>query len=93
MFAKRDTRLRKAIPVKKRVTLAFWKLATENNYRSIGKMAVEITNEFSKCITEMTSDLKVFPKTERETTEAKIKSLDLVISRYLKFLVPLTVSI
>ena len=56
-------------------------------------MAVEIPNEFSKCITEMTSDLKVFPKTERETTEAKIKSLDLVISRYLKFLVPLTVSI
>ena len=93
MFAKRDTRLRKAIPVKKRVTLAFWKLATENNYRSIEKMAVEITNEFSKCITEMASDLKVFPKTERETTEAIIKSLDLVISRYLKFLVPLTVSI
>ena len=70
-ITKRDTRFRKAIPVEKRVAIALWMLAAGNSYRSIGKnfavsksLAVEITNEFCKCIIEMASEFIGFPKTE-----------------------------
>ena len=77
----RETRFRKAIPIEKRAAITLWRLETGNSYRSIAKnfafgaksTAVEITNEFYKCITEMVSDFIVFPKTERETAEAIIR--------------------
>ena len=50
---KRDTRLRRAIPMEKRVWVAIWRLATGDTFRSIAKTfaigkstAVKITKEF-----------------------------------------------
>ena len=50
---RRDTQLRKAIPIEKPVAIAIWRLSTGNSFRSVAKtfavgksIAVKITREF-----------------------------------------------
>ena len=52
---KEDTRLRKAVPVYKRVAVALWRLGSENSYRTTGitfglgkSTVIKICNEFTR---------------------------------------------
>ena len=75
---KRDTQLRKAIPIKKRV-VALWKLSTGNSFRSIEKTfgigkstAVQITAEL--CKKSHLSHLFIkFSSNRRDTADAIVK--------------------
>lgn len=74
---KRDTRLRKAVPIEKRVAVAIWRLSTGNSFRTIAKTfaigkstAVQITKEFCAEMLRLSPRYIKFPSSRRETAEA-----------------------
>ena len=71
---KHDTQLRKAIPIKKRVTAALWCLSTGNFFRTVSKAfairkltAVTITREFSAETFRLFPQFIKFPISQLET--------------------------
>ena len=73
---KRDTQLRRAIPIEKRVGVAIWRLATGDTFRSIAKTfaigkstALKITKEFCLEMKRKAPHYIKFPKTRLETSE------------------------
>ena len=74
---KRDTQLRRAIPIEKRVAIALWRLATGNSFRTVAKTfavgdstAVQITKEFCLELTRLSPRFIKFPQTRRDTAKA-----------------------
>ena len=68
--AKKDTRLRECIPVKKRVAVALWRLATGDTYRSKGLQfgigrctAMLLKADFCKAIAKRVPQFIKFPQT------------------------------
>ena len=77
---KRDTQLRKAIPIEKRVGVALWRLSNGNSFRCIEKTfgvgkstAVEITAEFCRELFRIAHLFIKFPKNREQTAEAIVK--------------------
>ena len=73
----RDTNLRRAIPIEKRVAIALWRLSTGNSFRTVSKTlavgkstAVTITREFCAEMKRQSASLIKFPKTRMEVAEA-----------------------
>ena len=73
---KRDTQLRPAIPIEKRVGVAIWRLATGHTFRSIAKTfaivkstAVKITKELCLEMKRKAPHYIKFPETRLETPE------------------------
>ena len=69
-LAKKDTRLRKCIPVNKRVAVALWRLATGDTYRSTGLQfgigrctAMLLKADFCKAIAKRAPQFIKFPET------------------------------
>ena len=69
-LAKRDTQLRRAIPIEKYVGVAIWRLATGDTFRSISKTfaigkstTVKITKEFCLQMKREAPHYIQFPKT------------------------------
>ncbi|XP_048844705.1 uncharacterized protein LOC125716453 [Brienomyrus brachyistius] len=52
-LAKRDTRLRPALPVEKRVAVALWRLATNMEYRTIGVLFSMGRSTVCKCVRDV----------------------------------------
>ena len=74
-LAKKDTRLRKCIPVNKRVAVALWRLATGDTYRSTGLQfgigrctAMLLKADFCKAIAKRATNFIKFSETEEELT-------------------------
>ena len=74
---KRNTQLRDAISIEKRVAVALWRLATGNCFRAvastfgIGKSsAMKVTNEVIESLVDLKEDWIKFPRTEQDTAEA-----------------------
>lgn len=72
-LAKRDTRFRAAIPIKKRVAIALWRLGTGECYRStsitfgVGKCtALDIVHDFVRALYRVREDYISFPSNGRE---------------------------
>ena len=81
---KEDKRLRKAIPVHKRVAIALWRYGCGNSYRTtgitfgIGKSTViKICDEFTRALIQKKDDFIKFPSDEEELNLAirKMKSI------------------
>ncbi|XP_066911979.1 uncharacterized protein [Clytia hemisphaerica] len=77
---KRDTQLRKAIPIEKRVGVALWRLSNGNSFRCIEKTfgvgkstAVEISAEFCRELFRISHLFIKFPGSTEETAEAIVK--------------------
>ena len=77
---KRDAPIRKAIPVKKRVAVALWRLANGNSFRrtsktvAVGKStAVEITNKFCEVLSRYQRFFIKFRVNRRDTAEVIVK--------------------
>jgi len=75
-LAKKDTRLRKCIPVNKQVAVALWRLATGDTYRSTGLQfgigrctAMLLKADFCKAIAKRAINFIKFPETEEELTQ------------------------
>ena len=84
---KRDHHFRKAIPAKKRVAVALWRLANGNSFRTTSKTlavgkstAVEITNKFCEVLSRYKRFFIKFPVNRRDTAEAIVKFI--VIESY-----------
>ena len=74
---KRDTLLRREIPIEKLVAMALWWLSTRNSFWTtaetfaVGKStAVQITRDFCSEIKRLGSEFIKFPNTRRETAKA-----------------------
>ena len=74
---RRDTQLRKAIPIEKRVAIAIWRLSTGNSFRSVAKTfavgkstAVKITREFCTEMRRLAPLFIKFQSNRRETVQA-----------------------
>ena len=87
---KRDTQLRQAIPIEKRVGVPIWRLATGDTFRSIARTlaigkstAVKITKEF--CL-EMHLITSSFPKQDWKRLIVLKSSQFQLIARYHKLL-------
>ena len=81
---KEDTRLRKAIPVHKRVAIALWRYGCGNSYRTtgitfgIGKSTViKICDEFTRALIQKKDNFIKFPSDEEELNLAirRMKSI------------------
>ena len=71
---KRDTNFKKAVPIKRRIAIALWRLAKGNSYRCVSEVfsigqstANEITALFCRSISEMVNHFIKFPETRVET--------------------------
>ena len=76
-LSRRDTRLRRAIPLQKRVAVSLWRLATGNSYRTCGlnfglpkSTASQIKREFCSILTRKVDEFIKFPYTEAEARAA-----------------------
>ena len=74
---KRDTPLRREIPIEKLVAMALWWLSTRNSFWTtaetfaVGKStAVQITRDFCSEVQRLASKFIKFPNTRRETAKA-----------------------
>ena len=74
---KRDTQFWCALPIKKRVVIALWRLPTGNSFRTVVKTfavgksrAVQITREFCSEMLHLAPWYIHFPRKRRETAEA-----------------------
>ena len=74
---KRDTQLRRAVPIEKRVAIALWRLSTENSFGTTAKTfavgkstAIQITCDLCSEIQRLASTFIKFPNTRRETAKA-----------------------
>ena len=74
---KRDTQLRRAVPIEKHVEIALWRLSTGNSFRTTAKAfvfgkstAIQITCDFCSEIQRLASTFIKFPNTRRETAKA-----------------------
>ena len=72
-IARRNTRMRDAVPVEKRVAVSLWRLATGECYRSCGLMiglakptVVKCCHEFVEAICRLQDDFIKFPSTRAE---------------------------
>ena len=81
---KEDTRLRKAVPVYKRVAVALWRLGSGNSYRTTGitfglgkSTVIKICNEFKRVIIRRKDVFIKFPVDEEDVTLAirRMKSI------------------
>ena len=81
---KEDTRLRKAVPVHKRVAVALWRFGSGNSYRTtgitfgIGKSTViKICHEVARALIQKKDDFIKFPSDEEELSLAirRMKSI------------------
>ena len=81
---KEDTRLRKAVPVYKRVAVALWRLGSGNSYRTTGitfglgkSTVIKICNEFTRVIIRRKDVFIKFPVDEEDVTLAirRMKSI------------------
>ena len=84
---RQNTILRQAITVEKRVSVALWRLATGNSYRTVGLTfgigrctAMNVKDEFCSALIRRANDFIKFPKTEAETRQAMQEFLN--ISRF-----------
>ena len=80
----RDTRLRKAVCIGKKIAISLQRLKTGNSSKCIGKSfliakstTIEIANQFCESITNIGADFIRFTKTDKETTEAIIEIKEL----------------
>jgi len=77
ILEKRDTNLRQAVLIERRIAISLWRLATGNAYRcvceafSVGASTCKLNN-FHLCnaIAEMAENFIKFPKTRLETENA-----------------------
>ena len=74
---KQGTRFWEAVPIEKRVTIALWRLATGNSYRSVSKRfavgkstAVSITKSFCAEIIHLSKYAIKFPRTPSRTAKS-----------------------
>ena len=81
---KEDTRLRKAVPVYKRVAVALWRLGSGNSYRTTGitfglgkSTVIKICNKFTCAIIRRKDVFIKFPVDEEDVTLAirRMKSI------------------
>ena len=77
VMEKRDTQLRRAVPIEKHVAIAVRRLSTGNSFRTTAKTfavgkstAVQITRYFCSEIQRLASGFIKFPNTKRQTAEA-----------------------
>ena len=94
---KRDTQLRRTIPIQKRVGVAIWRLATRTTFRSIAKTfaigksaAAKITKEFCLEIKRKAPHYIKFPKQDWKRLSLLRSSAFQQIARYHKLLMELT---
>lgn len=72
-----DTKMRREVPVEKRLAIFLWRLATGNSYRSIGKLfgvenstVIKMFQQGIASIISLTNNFIKFPKTTFENAEA-----------------------
>ena len=76
-LVRQDTNMRKSIPVRKRVAIALWRLATGETYRSTGltfgqgrSTALTMRDQFCAALLPRANEFIKFPRTEAETRRA-----------------------
>ena len=92
---KRDTQFWCALPIKKRVVIALWRLPTGNSFRTVVKTfavgkstAVQITREFCSEMLHLAPGIFIFLEKEEKQPKLLNSSSFFANSEYLKYLEP-----
>ena len=79
-LSKQNTRLRRAIPLAKRVGMALWRLGTGNSYRATGitfgqgkSTVIKIRENFMEAFIRRKNEIILFPEDTRDVAHAMRK--------------------